>query len=183
MWRFQCIKNNCFQLLFLNFAFVWKVFRVMNFVGSKKKSYWDNPKSLRALNAVAKAMSSGFFCMKAAINSTKAGRQHGSFLWNVQYLQKSNSRENRKPISRKWDLLTDAETLMNVRSSLISRWSKAWKLACLDTWTDYRSRPADDRVVSSWTLTISLRSFRIYPWKENYLVHRFWISNCFSHLA
>lgn len=49
--------------------------------------YCDRPNSLSALKAVANATSSGVFFMNAAIISTMAGRLHGSFRWNVQYLQ------------------------------------------------------------------------------------------------
>ena len=38
----------------------------------------DNPKSFKALNAVAKATSSGVFFMNAAIISTMAGKLQGS---------------------------------------------------------------------------------------------------------
>jgi hypothetical protein len=41
--------------------------------------YWDSPKSLSALKAVLKAISSGFFRIKAAMSSTNAGKQQGSF--------------------------------------------------------------------------------------------------------
>lgn len=47
--------------------------------------YCESPKSLRALKDVAKATSSGFLFMKAAIISTIAGKEQGSFLWKVQY--------------------------------------------------------------------------------------------------
>lgn len=46
----------------------------------------DRPNNFNALNAVAKATSSGVFFMKAAIISTIAGKLHGSFRWKVQYL-------------------------------------------------------------------------------------------------
>lgn len=48
--------------------------------------YCDRPKSFSALNAVAKATSSGVLLMRAAIISTIAGKLHGSFRWKVQYL-------------------------------------------------------------------------------------------------
>lgn len=41
---------------------------------------------MSALKAVAKATSSGFLPIRAAIISTIAGKLHGSFRWNVQYL-------------------------------------------------------------------------------------------------
>lgn len=41
--------------------------------------YCDNPNNLSALKAVAKATSSGFLFIKAAIISTIAGKLHGSF--------------------------------------------------------------------------------------------------------
>lgn len=50
-----------------------------NVYGTHNMDYWDKPNSLRALKAVARATSSGFFCMKAAIISTIAGREQGSF--------------------------------------------------------------------------------------------------------
>lgn len=42
-------------------------------------SYCDNPNNLSALKAVAKATSSGFLPIKAAIISTIAGKLQGSF--------------------------------------------------------------------------------------------------------
>lgn len=51
--------------------------------------YWERPNNFRALNAVAKATSSGFFFIKAAIISTIAGNEQGSLRWKVQYLCKN----------------------------------------------------------------------------------------------
>lgn len=46
--------------------------------------YCESPNNFNALNEVAKATSSGFLFMKAAIISTIAGNEQGSFLWKVQ---------------------------------------------------------------------------------------------------
>lgn len=48
-------------------------------------THWLSPKILRALNAVARATSSGFWPKKPAISSTIAGKAQGSLRWNVQY--------------------------------------------------------------------------------------------------
>lgn len=57
----------------------WLQIKFKNLGFMSFETYCDNPKSLRALKAVLNAISSGFFCIKAAINSTNAGKQHGSF--------------------------------------------------------------------------------------------------------
>lgn len=61
--------------------------------------------------------------MKEAINSTSAGKQQGSFRWNVQYLCESKKEtvvNNTMPIREMKNVrkFTDAETLNFVRSEL-----------------------------------------------------------------
>lgn len=56
--------------------------------------YCDSPNNLSALKAVAKATSSGFLFISAAIISTIAGKLHGSFRWNVQYLVDEEKHKN-----------------------------------------------------------------------------------------
>lgn len=53
--------------------------------------YCDKPNNFNALKAVAKATSSGFLPIRAAIISTIAGNEHGSFRWNVQYLREKKT--------------------------------------------------------------------------------------------
>lgn len=59
--------------------------KARNYNKAPETSYCDNPKSFRALNAVARATSSGVLDIKAAIISTIAGKLHGSLRWKVQY--------------------------------------------------------------------------------------------------